>query len=535
MSQQTCAEQDEKAGRRAKDVTVTNDTGTLESEESPYPGSGTPGDPYVVDWDITDKSYPYNWSSTKRWIITLQVGLSTWTVAFCSSSFTGGISGLAKSFHCSQEVALLGVSLFVVGFGLGPLVFAPLSEVFGRRPVFLATYSILALFLLGCAFARSIEAMLVCRMLAGIFGSSPLTNASGVVSDIWTPRERGTASALYATAPFLGPVLGPLVSGWVAESRLGWRFNFWIMLMCAGFSLAFGFLATPETYSPVLLRKRARQLQKASGGQKHYISKHDLLHNKPFREIFITSMIRPFSFLFTEPIVLLLAIYCAIAYAVLYSFFAAFPIVFQKHRHFTPGQDGLVFLGVGVGVGIGTALSPVQNRLYWRAMERSPTGKAPPEARLYLPMVAAIALPIGLFWFAWTCDPPVHYIVPILSGIPTGMGIAQIMIGLVQYLIDTYTIYCASAIASTVLLRSILGAAFPLISPPMYKKLGDHWAISIFAFISLACTPIPWLFYKYGPWIRSKSQFAKHGISPPTTIPQNNDKSSTMIRTKEVV
>ena len=116
-------------------------------------------------------------------------------------------------------------------------------------------------------------------------------------------------------------------------------------------------------------------------------------------------------------------------------------------------------------------------------------------SRLYLPMVAAIALPIGLFWFAWTSDPPVHYIVPILSGLPTGMGIAQIMIGLVQYLIDTYTIYCASAIASTVLLRSILGAAFPLISPPMYKKLGNHWAISIFAFISLACTPIPWLFY----------------------------------------
>lgn len=136
-------------------------------------------------------------------------------------------------------------------------------------------------------------------------------------------------------------------------------------------------------------------------------------------------------------------------------------------------------------------------------------------SRLYLPMVAAIALPIGLFWFAWTSDQPVHYIVPILSGLPTGMGIAQIMIGLVQYLIDTYTIYCASAIASTVLLRSILGAAFPLVSPPMYKKLGDHWAISIFAFISLACTPIPWLFYVRSVPIASLTH---HLILPHTEI-----------------
>ncbi|KAI0078162.1 MFS general substrate transporter [Panus rudis PR-1116 ss-1] len=500
-----------------------NDTGP-----SKYPGTGTRDDPFLIDWDLDDPEYPYNWSNTRRWIITIQLGLATWTVSFCSSSFTGGLPQLMRDLHVSQEVALLGVSVYVIGFGLGPLLFAPLSEVFGRRPVFLVTYGILNLFLLGCALSPSITPMLVCRFFAGTFGSSPLTNSSGTVSDIWTARERGVASAVYATAPFLGPVFGPLISGWVAESRLGWRFNFWIMLICSGFSLAFGFLVTPETYGPALLRKKAQRLTNASGGKHFYVSKMDHEHHKSFSALMRVSMTRPFLFLATEPIVLLISIYIAIAYAILYSFFAAFPIVFQEHRGFSTGQGGLTFLGVGIGVAIGTSMAPLQNRLYWRAMAKSPTGKAPPEARLYFPMFAAIVLPVGLFWFAWTSDPPVPWIVPILAGIPTGTGVAQIMIGLVQYLIDTYTIYCASAIAATVLLRSILAAVFPLISPPMYKKLGDPWAVSIFAIIALVCTPLPWMFYKYGAWIRSKSAYARHGGMPPPSAssPSTDEKQN---------
>lgn len=382
--------------------------------------------------------------------------------------------------------------------------------------MFIVTYTIFTLFLIAGALSKNATTLLASRLLAGIFGSSPLTNASGTIADIWTPRERGVAASIYATAPFMGPVIGPIVGGWVVQTRLGWRFNFWIMLICASVSLLLGLIITPETYAPVLLRKRARKLHKASDGRIHYMSKLDIGRPTSFLTILPIFLTRPFSFLFTEPIVFLMAMYIAIAYAILYSFFAAYPIVFQEGRGFSPGQGGLAFLGVGAGILIGTSLAPVQNRLYWRAMDRSETGRAPPEARLYLPMIGAMLLPVGLFWFAWTTDRPIHFIVPILAGLPTGMGIAQIMTGLVQYLMDTYTIYCASAIAATVLLRSILAAAFPLISPPLFKNLGNHWSVSVFAFISVACMPLPWLFFKYGHWIRSKSKFARTaGILPP--------------------
>ncbi|KAI1790783.1 MFS general substrate transporter [Ganoderma leucocontextum] len=476
---------------------------------SKYPGSGTRQDPYLVDWDVLDSENPFNWSKPRKWAITAQLGLSTFTVSFCSSCYSGGLASMSAELHLSTTVAILGVSLYVLGFGLGPLLFAPLGELYGRRIVFVVTSSIFTLFHLGGALGHNAATILSTRLLAGIFGSAPLTNAGGALADMWIARERGFASSLYSTAPWMGPVFGPIVGGWVAQSRLGWRFSFWIMFIVSALNALACLFFTPETFSPVLLRRRARKLTKmsGSGGETVYVSRFDTNRAMSLPAILKRDMSRPFYFLFTEPIVLLLAIYIAIAYATLYAFFAAYPIVFQQHRGFSEGEGGLMFLGNGIGNLLGLSFVPIQNRLYWRAMDRN-DGRTIPEARLYLPMVGGVFLPISLFWFAWTSDPPIPWIFPALAGIPFGFSCAIIMQGLVQYLMDTYSIYCASAIASTVITRSVVAAIFPLISPTLYGNLGDSWACSVFAFLATACMPVPFLFYKYGAWIRSKSKWA---------------------------
>jgi len=380
---------------------------------------------------------------------------------------------------------------------------------YGRRLIFICTYAPFTLLHMGGSLAKNAQTLLICRLLAGIFGSSPLTNAGGTIADIWNARERGMASALYATAPFLGPVIGPIVGGFVSEThRLGWRFSFWLMLIFGAIILLLGFLFMPETYAPVLLRRRARRLCRESDGEIHYISKFDLTRSTVLTQVMKTNLSRPFVFLFSEPIVTLFAMYISIAYAILYAQFAAFPIVFQEHRHFTAGLGGLAFTGVGVGIVIGTGLTPIQNRIYWRAMDKSPSGKAAPEERLYSAMMGAILLPLGLFWFAWTTAPSIPPIISIIAGVPFGTGIALILQSLVAYLLDTYTIFAASAIAATIVLRSILAAAFPLFSPPMFAGLGDQWACSVFAFLALSCMPIPILFWKYGRRVRARSKFA---------------------------
>ncbi|KDR73421.1 hypothetical protein GALMADRAFT_608214 [Galerina marginata CBS 339.88] len=494
-----------------------NTTGVFPTDEEKLPqvklrtymGNGTAEDPYVVDWDLNDPEDPYNWTNVWKWVITAQLALSTWTVSFSSSSYSGGLEYTMRDLGISYNVAILGISLYVLGFALGPLLFASVGEMFGRRIVFLITLSLYAVFQLEGALGRNLGTLLSCRLLTGIFGSSPLTNAGGAVSDIWNFRERGLASAIYASVPFLGPVIGPIVGGFVVQNpHLSWRFNFWLMFIFSVLTLVIGYFTTPETYAPVLLRRRAAKFSRVSNGTIHYTSIYDLNQSKSFAQVMRTNLRRPFAFLFTEPIVLLLAIYVSIVYGTLYALFSGFPIVFQDHRHFTPGEGGLAFVGVGIGITCGTLSQSIQNRIYWRSMDKSENGRAPPEARLHMAILGAVLTPVGLWWFAWTSRPSIHWIVPILAGIPFGTGISQILQSLTTYLMDTYTVYFASAIAATVVLRSACGAVFPLFSPVMFNALGDEWAMSVFACLSTACMPIPLLFWKYGWWIRRRSRFA---------------------------
>ncbi|KAI0033240.1 MFS general substrate transporter [Vararia minispora EC-137] len=475
---------------------------------TPYAGRGTVDDPFVVDWDAGDPENPYNWPMTRKAVITAQLAFGTWTVSFASSAYTGGIGFMRQDIQgMSETVALLGISLYVLGFGAGPLVFASLSETFGRRRIFLGTFCIYVFMHLGGAFGHNSATILATRFLAGTFGASPLTNAGGAIADMYAPRERGIASAIYATAPYLGPVIGPIVGGYISETNVGsiggWRFTFWLMFIISTLNLLFGFL-----YAPVLLQRRAQRLYKESGKTKYYVSFYDRARNRTLRELLRINLTRPFRFLVTEPIVLLTAVYISVTYATLYAQFSAYPIVFMQHRGFSTGETGLAFLGIGAGVLIGTAMAPLQNRLYWRALERSETGFAAPETRLYMAIVGGICFPVGLFWFAWTTPPSIHWIVPVLGGVPTGVAIALILQSLTAYMMDAYTIYFASAMAAAVVMRSVAAAAFPLFSPPMFAALGDEWAVSVFAFLALACLPVPMLFYIYGRKLRWRSKFA---------------------------
>ncbi|KAF8212493.1 MFS general substrate transporter [Mycena galopus ATCC 62051] len=481
-----------------------------------YPGSGTKQDPYVVDWDSeADAENPLNFSNCKKWIITSQLAFCTWTISFSSSVYSGGLETMARDLNISDNVAILGLSLYVLGFALGcasfcefPQMFAPMGEMYGRRFVFFLTLAAYTVFqLAGCLAGRNIYALLSCRFFTGIFGSSPLTNAPSQIADIWNARERGLASAIYSGMPFLGPIIGPVVGGYVVM-KLDWHFNFWLMFIFSVFSLLSGAIFTPETYIPVLLRRRANSLARESNGIVHYVSVHDCGRQKSISQAIFTNFSRPFVFLVTEPIVLCVALYISIVYGTLYALFAAFPIVFQQHRHFTSAQGGYAFTGIGVGIILGLASTPIQNRIYWQAMEKSETGRAAPEARLHQAMVGGVLIPIGLFWFAFSASPSVHWLVPIVGSAFFGMGIAQILQSLTSYLMDAYELYFASAVASTIVLRSVCAAFLPQVVPTMFARLGDEAAMGVFGALGLICTPIPFLFWRYGQWIRSKSSVA---------------------------
>jgi multidrug resistance protein len=486
---------------------LLTDQGVITQEilEYEYIGNGTDLDPYAVSWIPNDPRNPLLFDTAKKVTITLAVAFSTLIVSLTSSAYSGSMRQIENHFQVSTEVATIGLSLFVLGFAIGPLFWAPVGETLGRQiPFFISTGS-MAIFTAGCAGAKNIETLLILRFLAGAFGSSPFTNGGGTISDMFTARQRALAISLYAAAPFLGPCLGPIIGGFLSMNA-GWRWVEGFLAATAGLVWLIITVAVPETYAPVLLRRRAETLSRVTG--KVYRSKADLSKGKlSLPKLLSNAMSRPLLFLFREPVVQLFSIYSAIVYGTLYMLFSAFPIVYEEGRGWNQGVGGLAFLGVMIGIMLGILTTIPGNKLYQRVQDAN-GGYAPPEARLPGMMLAAIVTPAGLFWFAWTNSPSIHWSVSIIAGAPFGFGVVLIYLGVMNYLIDSYTIYAASVLAANAILRSIFGAVFPLFTNYMYQNLGIHWASCIPAFLAVLCMPAPFLFYKYGPAIRARCKYS---------------------------
>ncbi|CAG8980160.1 hypothetical protein HYALB_00007399 [Hymenoscyphus albidus] len=454
-----------------------------------------------------DPENPKNWSKAFKWYCTMVVALTCFAVAFCSSVITADIVGMEEEFNRSEEVALVSISIFVVGFGIGPMVFAPLSEVLGRRIIYASTLLVAVVFIIPCALAPNIQTLLVCRAIDGIAFSAPMTLVGGTLADMWRTEERGVPMAAFSAAPFIGPAIGPLVGGFLSDA-LRWRWLYWIQLILAAFVYILMAFTVPETYAPTILARRAKKLRESTG-EKEYVTEQDI-DIRPFRERLGVFLIRPFQLLFGELIVFLVSVYMSVLYGLLYMFFVAFPIVYQQGKGYSAGITGLMFIPLALGVIASACCAPFVNKHYLKLSAKH-NGSPPPEVRLIPMMVSCWFIPIGLFIFAWTSYPHLSWAGPAIGGFPVGFGFIFLYNSANNYLVGSYQHQAASALAAKTFLRSFWGAAVVLFTAQMYAKVGYQWASSILAFISLACCAIPFLFYFYGERIRRHSKFAYSG------------------------
>ena len=257
-----------------------------------------------------------------------------------------------------------------------------------------------------------------------------------------------------------------------------------------------------ETYGPVILRRRVKKRRKETGEDRWWCRYDDKLEFWPLLKI---NLSRPFVMTVTEPICLFWDLYIALIYGILYLCFVAYPIVFSELRGWSPGLTGLAFCGIGVGSMITIICEPLIRKWINSHKADPETGSPPPEAMVSVVCVAAILIPVGELIFAWTGTPNVHWIAPIIAGVPFGMGNCAVFIYASNYLVHSYDIYAASALAGNAVLRSAMGATIPLAGPSMYHALGAHWAGTLLGLLELICIPIPFVFYRYGAKIRQKS------------------------------
>ncbi|OQE32682.1 hypothetical protein PENFLA_c001G04021 [Penicillium flavigenum] len=475
-------------------------TGEVENGHT-YDGSGTEDDPFVVEFQKDDPGNPMNWGQSRKWFIAAIATLSVFAVTFTSSAYSVSANEVFKDFDISTEVFIVGLSLFVLGFAIGPAVWGPL---YVSMILWIITHIAMVAFLGGSAGSQNVATLLILRFFAGTFGGSPLVNSGGTIADLFPPAQRGLALTIYCVAPFLGPILGPIVGGFVSES-VGWR---WVQGVCVIFIGVIGILGIvfiPETYGPVLLQRRTNQLAKADG--KIYVSVLEKNQGKKLpSEVFKRALFRPWIFLFLEPIVLIASVYMAIIYGTVYMFMGAMPIVYNEDRGWSVGIGGLAFLGIAVGIIFGLIYAIWDNNS--RYMKLFAAKSATPESRLPPAIVGGVALPIGMFAFAWTNYPSIHWSVSIILSAPFGFGCVLVILPIMNYLIDTYTIYAASVLAAAAIFRSVVGAVFPLFTTQMYHNLGIHWASSIPAFLTLLCMPFPLIMYRYGEAVRMKCKYS---------------------------
>ncbi|KAF9556864.1 MFS polyamine transporter [Agrocybe pediades] len=467
-------------------------------------------DANLVTWDgPDDPSNPQNWSTSRKWVITMVAIVMTVNVTFASSAPSSATTRIMAEFGIDREVSYLVTTTFLLGYVFGPLFWGPGSELVGRKPIFLGTMAMYTLFILGQALAQNIETLLVTRFFSGFFAVAPLTNSGGLIADIWSAVGRGPATSLFTASVFLGPVLGPIIAGYIVESHhVTWRWVFWVMFIFAGSCTAVATLLLPETYAPVLLQKKVQRLRKEDPiGSKSLYAEHEK-QDWSFKGVLHRTLFRPFTMLAKEPILILITIYLSIVYGLLYALFQAFPIVFVVKRHFTIAEDGLIFIGVGIGTTLGSAINFFASKHYPQLIQKW-KGFPPPEYRLFGAMLGSPLLVIGIFWMGWTGEyASIPWYVPGLSTIVIGTGISLIFMSFLSYIVDTYLMYSASAFAANTVIRSAVAAAFPLFTVQMFTNLGVNWACTLLGCISLLFVPCPFLFYKFGPKIRTHSTFA---------------------------
>ena len=214
----------------------------------------TEKDPNFVEWDgPDDPENPQNFSKLRKWIITVTMSSMTMWITFATSVFSTATLPPQRNSMYPTEVMVLGTSLVVFGFALGPFCWAPLSELYGRRLPLFSGYAIFAIFQIPVAVAQNLQTIMIFRFLIGLFGCSPLAVVGGAMADIWDPVDRAVAIAMFSSATFLGPVLGPIITynrlplfiaisrqltsspagGFITDSYLGWRWTAWITLIAS--------------------------------------------------------------------------------------------------------------------------------------------------------------------------------------------------------------------------------------------------------------------------------------------------------------
>ena len=463
----------------------------------------------LVDWYTTDDpANPQNWSLGKKNFVALLISLYTFAVYTGSAIYTPGEEGIIKRFGVSPENASLPLSLYVLAYGIGPLLFAPMSElpIVGRNPVYTVTFLFFVIVSIPAPLVNNFAGLLVLRFLQGFFGSPCLANGGATMQDMYSLLYLPYAITVWVSAAYCGPALGPLLSGFAITAK-GWRWGLWEILWIAGPIFILLFLLLPETSSPNILLRRANRIRKLTGDNRFKAqSEIDQKGMKPSK-IAIDALIKPFEITIKDPAIAFVNLYTALVYGIYYSFFEVFPLVYPVMYHMSLGIVGVVFTCILVAclTGVCTYCAYLYFYLIPDIMKN---GLRAQEHRLVPALFGCFGPPIGLFIFAWTANPSIHWIAPTIGIVIFASTVFVVMQCIFVYVPLSYPQYAASLFAGNDFLRSALACGSIMFARPLFSNLGVGKGVSLLAGLSIMGVIGMFVLYFVGASLRARSKFA---------------------------
>ncbi|KAI0176143.1 MFS general substrate transporter [Hypoxylon sp. FL1284] len=494
-----------------RDLDIEKGNAELGEEEGEESEKAPATNPNPMSWDgPDDPENPKNWPITKKYGAVLIVSLFTLASPVASSMVAPSLTVIGEELNIPDafEQSLV-LSIFVLAYAIGPLIWGPFCEIWGRVLVLqLSNLGYLA-FNIGCGFAQTKGQMISFRFLAGLGGSASLAIGGGVMSDLFVPEERGRAISMYSLAPLLGPAIGPIAGAFITENTT-WRWVFYATSIFDAAVQIAGLFFLKETYAPLLLARRQRARLSEDKDSKEMEKGGGSAELWPKLQAALT---RPFRLLATQVIVQCLALYMMFVYGIIYLQLASFPTLFT-----TPAPDGygmsvgiggLNYISLGIGFFLGAQIcAHLQDRFY-AALKRRYGGVGKPEFRVPMMIPGALLVPIGLFIYGWTAEYKTHWIGPNIGALVFAAGSICSFQCLQTFLVDAYPRYAASAVGAATVLRSLAGFGFPLFAPSLYDRLGYGYGNTLMALLALAIgLPSPILLWKYGEILRKRSPFA---------------------------
>ncbi|KAF9869547.1 major facilitator superfamily transporter [Colletotrichum karsti] len=458
----------------------------------------------VVGWDSQDDpAMPMNFDPRRKWIIIWFLAGITFMTPFASSILAPAIEYFNADFgNDDLTLGTLPVSIYLLGYAVGPLFLAPLSEIYGRRPVLSAANLFFCAWLIGCALAPTLNSLIVFRFFAGVGGSGCLAIGGGVIADMIPVQQRGKALTIWMVGPLIGPTLAPLVGAFIAQD-IGWRWSSWIALIAATPMALVIAVFNQETNPRVLIDRKVSRLRKElNRPELRSVYLDPSTTPTSTSQVLIKGLIRPLKMLFLSPIIFSVSLYIAFAYGVLYLLFSTIPLVFHNTYGFSIGTTGLVYIPLGLGYIIGMACFTILSDNTVVRMTKANNGVFEPEMRLPDCIYFAFLLPVTFFWYGWTAEFHTHWAAPVVGLLPFGIAILGIWQPIQAYIIDAYPGFAASGLAAFTVFRSIVAAFLPMAGPSMYDALGLGWGNSLLGFIAVALIPVPALIYRYGGRLR---------------------------------